>query len=166
MEKWSRGACSAMNIGEKFGRFTVKATAGSNKFYQKLWLCECECGNERVVCEYPLKSGKTKSSGCLQREITSTQTKARHWFDITGLTFGRLTVTTYHSRSAHGEHLWNCCCECGTKIVVRGFCLKNGGTQSCGCLLRERITKHGQVRLSLGWSIDKTLTEPVRGRRS
>lgn len=42
---------------------------------------------------------------------------------------------------------WNCRCECGTERVVAEAGLRNGSSQSCGCLTRERSslkhTKHG-----------------------
>jgi hypothetical protein len=34
-------------------------------------------------------------------------------------------------------------CECGNKVKKQISCVKNGDTRSCGCLNRERITKHG-----------------------
>lgn len=32
------------------------------------WKCKCDCGNETIVSSYHLKSGHTKSCGCLNRE--------------------------------------------------------------------------------------------------
>ena len=32
------------------------------------WRCRCDCGNETIVGQTPLQSGKTKSCGCLQSE--------------------------------------------------------------------------------------------------
>lgn len=40
-------------------------------------------------------------------------------------------------------------CECGTENIVRGYCLRSGHTQSCGCTRLEGIidanTKHGEA---------------------
>lgn len=37
--------------------------------------------------------------------------------------------------------MWLCQCECGRKAVVAGRRLRNGHTQSCGCLQREESAK-------------------------
>ena len=58
--------------GRKFDRLTVLEFAGQDKFKQRMWLCKCECGNTTVVPTYKLKSGRTRSCGCLklnQREL-------------------------------------------------------------------------------------------------
>ena len=31
------------------------------------WLCECDCGNKKIVLAKNLKSGRTKSCGCIRR---------------------------------------------------------------------------------------------------
>lgn len=36
-----------------------------SKSGQLMWLCRCRCGNERHVESYSLRSGKTKSCGCI-----------------------------------------------------------------------------------------------------
>jgi len=53
-------------IGDKFGRLTVKEYKGGSQ-----WLCECECGNETSVYTGNLKSGNTKSCGCLHKEVVT-----------------------------------------------------------------------------------------------
>lgn len=54
--------------GKKFGRWVVISFDSITTHYEKLWLCKCLCGNERVVKSGSLKSGKSKSCGCFQRE--------------------------------------------------------------------------------------------------
>lgn len=54
--------------GNKFERLTVIAYAGQNKNKISHWYCRCDCGQVRRVCSYNLKSGITKSCGCLRRE--------------------------------------------------------------------------------------------------
>jgi hypothetical protein len=54
--------------GCKFGKLTVIGFAGK-RGQRVVWACRCECGNESVVITSGLNSGKTKSCGCLQREI-------------------------------------------------------------------------------------------------
>ena len=54
-------------IGRRFGRLTVTGYAGKRDGMHR-WRCRCDCGNETVVGQTPLQSGKTKSCGCLQSE--------------------------------------------------------------------------------------------------
>ena len=57
--------------GQRFGRLVVLSLvaddAGAKK--QTRWFCECDCGNRLFVLAGNLRSGNTKSCGCLQREI-------------------------------------------------------------------------------------------------
>lgn len=65
--------------GERFGRLVVIKRVGKNKQGKSLWLCRCDCGNEIIVRGSDLKSGNTKSCGCLQKEKSSTcNTKHGH----------------------------------------------------------------------------------------
>ena len=57
-------------LNRKFGRLLVKKSMGMNKYGISLWLCECECGRKKIVRGGNLKSGKTRSCGCLARETT------------------------------------------------------------------------------------------------
>lgn len=62
----------------------------------------------------------------------------RHYKDITGQKFERLTVIEFVGVNPVGRSaLWKCKCECGNDVVVRGTNLRNGVTKSCGCLLKE-----------------------------
>ncbi len=38
---------------------------------QALWLCKCDCGNEKIILAASIKSGKTKSCGCHRKTETS-----------------------------------------------------------------------------------------------
>lgn len=51
-----------MNAGEKFGLLTaVRVSALSDH----RWLFKCECGKEKEIRAFNVKSGNTKSCGCL-----------------------------------------------------------------------------------------------------
>ena len=52
----------------KFGRLTVIKEVGRNKSGSALWLCKCDCGGEKIVSADRLKSGMTRSCGCIKRE--------------------------------------------------------------------------------------------------
>ena len=52
--------------GNKYGRLTVGSKAGSNHRGMVMWECACECGNTTTVQGVLLRSGNTKSCGCLR----------------------------------------------------------------------------------------------------
>lgn len=63
--------------------------------------------------------------------------------DLTGKTFGKLSVLSY-AGSTGGRAAWNCQCECGNTCIVKGKYLLNGDTKSCGCLVNENAARIGK----------------------
>lgn len=57
--------------------------------------------------------------------------------DLTGKQFGRLLVLRRVENTKHGAPQWLCKCSCGKSKKVTGSNLRNGNTNSCGCLKRE-----------------------------
>ena len=61
--------------------------------------------------------------------------------DLSNRIFGRLTVLNRAknpgTRKNDTAAYWNCICECGNEIVIRGYSLTSGKTRSCGCLKKE-----------------------------
>ena len=57
--------------GQKFGRLTVLTRKGKTKSGNAKWLCQCECGKETIVSSIELKSGDTRSCGCLREEVSA-----------------------------------------------------------------------------------------------
>lgn len=57
-------------IGKKFNKLTVLEISGK-RLYNKIYLCKCDCGNSANIEGYKIKSGHTKSCGCLQKEVIS-----------------------------------------------------------------------------------------------
>lgn len=74
------------------------------------------------------------------------------FIDLTGKTFGRLTVIERFGYQGT-TITWKCQCLCGNVCVKRGDKLKNGETRSCGCYNHDRImernTKHGKSKSKL-----------------
>lgn len=58
--------------GKVFGRLTVLKYAGKRK--QNEWECVCSCGNKIIVPIGRLRNGKTKSCGCLRKEMCRERT--------------------------------------------------------------------------------------------
>ncbi len=57
-----------IQIGQKFGRWEVLSKA-ENLRDRTRWFCRCACGTERKVKTDTLKSGTSKSCGCIGREF-------------------------------------------------------------------------------------------------
>lgn len=57
--------------GETFGNLKVIRRVRNNHNRQPRWLCECKCGNTYIAEGRYLKSGKTKSCGCIPRGAKS-----------------------------------------------------------------------------------------------
>lgn len=55
-------------IGKQFGKLTVIKEAGRTKDRAILWKCRCDCGCETVVRGINLRSGNTRSCGCINKE--------------------------------------------------------------------------------------------------
>lgn len=54
--------------GQKFSRLTVLGSAGTNNLGKSIWRVLCECGKEAIALGAELRSGHTKSCGCLMLE--------------------------------------------------------------------------------------------------
>ena len=63
--------------GMVFGRLTVIERMGKSKSGGATWLCQCDCGNQSIVQGSALRSGVTRSCGCLNRELVTTHGKSK-----------------------------------------------------------------------------------------
>ena len=57
--------------GKRFGRLVVLHRDGSTPGRDAAWRCRCDCGEVRTIRGQCLRSGHTKSCGCLHREFSS-----------------------------------------------------------------------------------------------
>lgn len=77
---------------------------------------------------------------------------ANRLLDMTGMTFGRLTVIGHGGIHVHPKgtrsHLWECKCSCGLISKKTRSNLLSGNCNSCGCLAKELLAKrrrtHGE----------------------
>lgn len=124
-------------VGKKYGKLEVMDFWGLEEGHY-YWNCRCECGNFRKTDGGSLRSGVTKSCGCLNK-----------FTNLVGGEFGKLKVESF-SHKEGGNYYWSCRCECGTLRIVDGSSLKSGRTRSCGCLKKELMkssrTTHGQYK--------------------
>ncbi len=58
-------------IGQKFGRWTILSLAQRCKGLPRSYLCECECGEKRIVIWSSLRNNRSKSCGCYHKEVMS-----------------------------------------------------------------------------------------------
>jgi len=64
------------HTGERYGYLTVIKYAGSTR-KDVLWLCKCDCGNEKIVPAKHLCKGVRSSCGCINVNITHGGTGTR-----------------------------------------------------------------------------------------
>lgn len=83
--------------------------------------------------------------------------------NLEGKVFGRLTVL-YRNGSKNRNAVWHCRCDCGNEVDVRSDSLRNGRTNSCGCLVSKGEEKIRKIleELSISYIQQKTFPE-LRG---
>ena len=120
-------------VDQKFDDLTVKKAAGKDEKNNRLWLCECTCGNTILATSYALRSGRKKNCGCKQSLINQK--------------FGDLTVKEVTATSTWGLKILLCECVCGNTIKVSSETLKSGLKTNCGCKQKEQKTKKEILKL-------------------
>lgn len=72
--------------GMVFGRLTVLKQVRRQNSTSAYWECECSCGSEHhpILSTTELRSGRTKSCGCLAKEIASLVHKKYNTYDLSG----------------------------------------------------------------------------------
>lgn len=139
--------------GQKFNHWTVlelDKERSLNSGRKKYWICECDCEEHtiRSVRSDGLTSGGSKSCGCYNRKLASERmSKIAQDYnvlkqDLTDQTFGYWHVDS-RAKNQNNHVAWNCTCKCGVKRIVLGQSLKNGTSQSCGCLNMS----HGEKKI-------------------
>ena len=84
---------AANMIGQKHGRLTVIGNASLASNGSIRYLCRCECGREVIVYAAQMRSGRTRSCGCLQSERTA-QSSTKHGATC-GVTHGGRVMVEY-----------------------------------------------------------------------
>lgn len=85
---------------KRFGRLVaVRSVVVSGSQDRVFWVCQCDCGHSKQVSAYRLKKGKTRSCGCLRKEVSSIRgklnalSKSRH----------QLTENSWSAMKARGR---------------------------------------------------------------
>jgi len=109
--------------GQRFGRLVAIRPLPGRLDRVVVWECLCDCGNPVEVRSTNLRSGITRSCGCLAID------------DLTGQRFGKLVVLHIREeRDKRGLIWWMAKCDCGNTVAAQGHRLRAGKTKSCGCL--------------------------------
>ena len=146
-EKATGGQCtcskSGVQIGDRFGRLVVLnrdlTKQGEGRVY---WNCQCDCGNVVSLSGYPLKSGNTRSCGCLNNDVRREriiQWNEENNPDLTNIKSGLLTAVRKATKEEtlgrpRGVGYWYCQCECGNFHIVGTSDFTTKKVQSCGCI--------------------------------
>ena len=120
-------------IGNRYGRLLVLERAKNNHRGEAQWFCQCDCGNQVIVKGVSLRTGHTRSCGCLQKERVR-QTGLNNAFDLLGQRFGKLLVVERIPGNKDKEGQWKCQCDCGGYTITNTANLTTGHTTSCGCI--------------------------------
>ena len=121
----------------RFGRWLVleldsyykpKGTRGKG---HDMWLCRCDCGNQKVVAGRSLVGGCSKSCGCLQKELASKRaskhggfgTRLYNVWDSMRQRCNNHNDTAYHNYGGRGISV---CPEWDEFSVFRQWALESG----------------------------------------
>ncbi len=115
----------------------VQGTGPGTGFPSK-WICRCDCGKtlEREMANL-LRNPYIQSCGCKRGEGKGKQIPI-------GTIFGYLIIVEegkFLSRGNRKRLFFKCQCKCGKETKVLGTHLREGHTQSCGCLHKEIVSK-------------------------
>jgi hypothetical protein len=61
--------------GKKFNMLTVIKKVGKDKRKNILWLCKCDCGNDKTAITTNIKNGNILSCGCIKKHNNKTHGK-------------------------------------------------------------------------------------------
>lgn len=130
-------------LGQTFGQLTVKKEYGRSTQGYVIWECLCSCGKYVKVTSNNLRSGNTRSCGCIRKEkkeIRKGKRENRNFKNLLGQTFGQLTVIEKTEKRRKRRVVWKCRCSCGNYKEVSSDRLEEGMVKSCGCLRKRKGT--------------------------
>lgn len=108
-------------VGRRVGLLLVRSACDVPFVRRRLWDCICDCGRMRRATTQEINTG--------------TATHCGHWShverDIAGQRFGKLTAIRRLSSVR-----WLFMCDCGNEKRMPKSHALQGGTRSCGCLVR------------------------------
>jgi len=106
-------------VGKRFGKLTVISYEGKRAGMHR-WRCRCDCGNETVVGQTLLQTGKTKSCGCLQAEVYRENLKLVDGTSVTLLEAGKKRLISSNTSGYTGVYLQKATGKWAAQITFRG----------------------------------------------
>lgn len=142
--------------GQRFGRLRVVAIIGrgnlqgSRKAQPLLVLCDCKCGNPVLLEKGSLIKGRSKSCGCLDREV-----KTKRWAgNVINLVHGHTSQAS--DRETPTYRTWRCMKERCFNSQAGNFALYGGrGITVCDRWLNFENFLKDMGERSSGTSIDR-----------
>jgi hypothetical protein len=80
--------------GDRFGRLRVIRLSPIRKCKQRVWVCQCDCGDSKEILAENLKTGASRSCGCIRVEMATEKAKT-------------LSLTHGESHTAAEYHSWS-----------------------------------------------------------
>lgn len=124
-----------------------------NKSASVWWLCECiQCKSHKVLNGSEIRANKSGACKCKEvknkvkskNKLTTINNVHKVKNEI-GNIYGKLLVKSFaYVKNSHAY--WNCECECGKQVVVKGNALRTQAIQSCGC---QRSRKETEIAIIL-----------------
>jgi hypothetical protein len=143
-----------MKKGDVYGRLTIVKEVNRDSA-MRYFKCRCECGNFTVTSLGNLRSGTTKSCGCIMLDKPQTVTVNKGDRYNMWTVIREVEPTEYHNGKRRIVVRFALCkCDCGVKAEVSLKNLRSGQSKSCGCEqiraahenlvnAHKAVTKHG-----------------------
>lgn len=125
--------------GQKFNRWTVLEEVGRRNGGRRVAV-RCDCGTIREVYFQEVKSGRSKSCGCLMRESARKRALSKG-VNLESATSGLLCYKMDTKPASNGKRRILCVCACGNEKEVNAASFIKGEILSCGCLHRLASTE-------------------------
>lgn len=134
-------------VNMRFGKLVAIEYKGTDKFRNAEWLCQCDCGNIVIEKGTLLTTGKVVSCGnCDSKYNFDNPQKTEVDTSLVGKRFSRLLVLEERIDVVELEdktknvYMCKCVCDCGNVIEVPKNRIVSGGTKSCGCLHKDKVS--------------------------
>lgn len=125
------------------------------------WICGCDCGNTILVRKYPVLDGRTKSCGCLRKEMTS----FRRRFTDPRQAQINATLRTYEKNAKDRDIIWDLTSDQALDLFLAP-CFYCGETQSNECKVPKKVKSGAAFRYngidrldnSIGYTVENCVS--------